>query len=107
MSEEFLNGTQVRPFFEHMCTECVPQGMRVDIGRESACHGDGLYNSSDAARRQRPAAQVDQQSRGRTPARLEDFLSCWQVFPNCNYSRFPNRYQALFFAFAANPNELV
>ncbi len=63
MAEQFLDGAQVRAFFQHVRSESVAQRVRMHIRRESFRHGDFLDDASDASRGEASAAPVDQQCR--------------------------------------------
>ncbi len=56
VAKQFLNRTQVRPFFEHMRSEGVPQCMRMHLCRKPVRNGQRLYDAAHAPRREASAA---------------------------------------------------
>jgi hypothetical protein len=63
VAEHFLNRAQVRAFLQHVGPERMPQGVRVNVGRQSFGHRDCLDDSPHAASSETAAPQVDQQCR--------------------------------------------
>ena len=79
VAEQLLNGAQVGTLFQHVCAECVPQSVRVYVGRKTLGDGDAFNDAPHAARRQ-PAAALVHEQRGRALLhRAQKFLAPWQV----------------------------
>ena len=49
VAEEFLNGAEVGALFKQVSSECVAQGVRVNVRGKAAQDGDALDDASDAA----------------------------------------------------------
>ena len=80
VAQHFLDGAQVGAFLQHVRAKSVPQGMRMNVGRQSARHRNLLHDAPDAARGQPRAAQVDEQrSFGRASGLAQHPLSRWQI----------------------------
>ncbi len=61
MPEEFLNGPQISPFFEHVRTESVAKGMRMHIRRKAFGDGNALDYATYAARSEAASTLIDEQ----------------------------------------------
>ena len=57
--EQFLDGAQVRSFFQHVGAEGVTQSMRMNLGRQSLGDCDSLDDAAYAAGGEASAALVD------------------------------------------------
>src|ERR1019366_1607367 len=61
VSEQFLDGAQVRSLFQHVRAEGVTQSMRMNLRRQSLGNRDALDDAPHAARGEPSAALVDEQ----------------------------------------------
>src|SRR4051812_39907216 len=67
VAQQFLNGAQIRPCFEQVCREGVPQRVRTDAVAGAALADIAAHQLVDAARRQ-PGPLVIQKQRLANPA---------------------------------------
>src|SRR5713101_3354697 len=79
VAEHLLDGAQVGAFFEHVGSESVAQGVRMNVGRESLGNGDFLDDPPYAARCEASAALVDQERRSVLAGFRESQLPRWKV----------------------------
>src|SRR5437879_6338469 len=100
--QQFLDGPQVSPFFQHVSAKGVAQRVRVHVRRKPISDGNLLDDASNTTRSNASTALVDEQGR-RTLARFpKKFLPFGQI----NGQRVPHRvaegHVPLFLPLAAN-----
>ena len=61
VAEQFLNGSQVGTFFQHVRAESVAQGVWMNVRRQALRDGNFLDDAANAARGEPPATPVDEQ----------------------------------------------
>ena len=50
VTEQLLDRTKIRAFFKQVRSECMAQGVRMDVGGETPQDGDAFYDASHASR---------------------------------------------------------
>src|SRR5579862_4968711 len=106
VAEQLLDRAQIGAFFEQMSAKGMAQSVRMHVGRESLGDGNLLDDAAYAARRETPAAPVDQKRRSVLVSLGQESLTRSQIACQRVLDRIAERDVALFFSFSANQDRL-
>src|SRR5579864_139934 len=102
VAKHFLNRAEISPFFEHVRAEGMPQGVGMNIGRESFRHRDFLYDSTNAACCEPTTTLVDQERWRCLPSLRQHKLTLREIIRQPGLHRISEWNVAFLLSFATN-----